>query len=194
MGIYENARLQTKNRIKSTFWEAYKIMPLSKITVRYLSEACHIHRSTFYFHYQDVYAILEEIEAELLDKLSIFERKVIDDNMSLEIFSQLLEEVFQNDLDYLKYLVHQRRDFEFSETYGDVIKRQLLNLLSHSSQAIPSMKEAYLIDLSLNAIIFTLIQGLTDQTLTQAELHKLISGLSLKGIQTTLQEDFDIQF
>ena len=69
MGFYENARKETKEQIIRQFWTLYKQTPIEKIMVQKLSDASGIHRSTFYFHFQDVYQVLEQIEDGLITKI-----------------------------------------------------------------------------------------------------------------------------
>ena len=51
----------TQNAIQNAFIELLDEKPFDKITVRDISERCGINRNTFYYHYQDVLALLESI-------------------------------------------------------------------------------------------------------------------------------------
>ncbi len=59
----------TKKAIKETFIELLDERPLNKITVKDIVEACGINRNSFYYHYQDLPALLEEITAERVQAL-----------------------------------------------------------------------------------------------------------------------------
>ena len=72
MNQKNNQRFQeTDQRIREYFVTALEEKEISKITVREICEAVGINRSSFYLHYQDVYALLEticnEIGKELFD-------------------------------------------------------------------------------------------------------------------------------
>ncbi|MBR3642090.1 MAG: TetR family transcriptional regulator, partial [Parasporobacterium sp.] len=54
----------TKQAIKAAFLELLKELPLTRISVRTLSERCGINRNTFYYHYPDIPALLEDIILE----------------------------------------------------------------------------------------------------------------------------------
>ena len=54
----------TKREIKNTFLEMLEEMPLNQITVKALVEKCGINRNSFYYHYQDIPALIEEIVTE----------------------------------------------------------------------------------------------------------------------------------
>ena len=59
----------TKKAIKETFIELLDERPLNKITVKDIVEACGINRNSFYYHYQDLPALLEEVIAERVQAL-----------------------------------------------------------------------------------------------------------------------------
>ena len=50
----------TRDVIRSTFGEMLVKTPFEKITVSSLIKACHIGRNTFYYHYQDIYELLDD--------------------------------------------------------------------------------------------------------------------------------------
>lgn len=51
----------TKQAITESFIKLLNERPLDKITVKDIVEDCGINRNTFYYHYQDIYALLEDI-------------------------------------------------------------------------------------------------------------------------------------
>ena len=58
--------LYTKKAIMRTFQQMLEEMPFDKITVSALVRRCEISSNTFYYHYQDIYSVLEWIvETEL---------------------------------------------------------------------------------------------------------------------------------
>lgn len=59
----------TKKAIIETFIEMLNQMPLDKITVKDIVNNCGINRNTFYYYYQDIYALLEDIISAEIDKV-----------------------------------------------------------------------------------------------------------------------------
>lgn len=59
----------TKQAIKANFWMLLKQYPLRDITVKMIVEHCGINRKSFYYHYQDVPALLGEIIKERVDEM-----------------------------------------------------------------------------------------------------------------------------
>lgn len=57
----------TRDAIKSTFVKLLEEMPLSEITVKKIVEECGINRNSFYYHFQDMPTLMEEIIKEESD-------------------------------------------------------------------------------------------------------------------------------
>ena len=55
------AQQYTRNMIRSVFIEMLDERPFDEITVTDLVTRCEINRKTFYYYYQDLYAVLTEI-------------------------------------------------------------------------------------------------------------------------------------
>ena len=51
----------TRREIKTRFMELLSEKNLDKITVKELADVCGISRNTFYYHYHDIFEVLEEI-------------------------------------------------------------------------------------------------------------------------------------
>ena len=59
--------LKTKKNIRDAFLELRKKYSLDEIKVNALCEKAMVNKTTFYNHYQDIYELSEELEAEVLD-------------------------------------------------------------------------------------------------------------------------------
>ncbi len=94
---------QTKKELKAAFIELYRKNGLSGITIGAVSKKAGYNRCTFYNHYDDVHAILDEIENELLAAL---ESKLQNQTVSFSLDG--IESVFRN-------------FFAVFEEYGDTI-------------------------------------------------------------------------
>lgn len=60
---------KTEKAIKSAFIELRVQKPLEKITVKELCELALINKSTFYSHYEDIYALSEAMEQETVESI-----------------------------------------------------------------------------------------------------------------------------
>lgn len=59
----------TKMAIKATFVKLLDKKPLSQITVKDIVEECGVNRNSFYYHFQDIPALIEEIVTETADQI-----------------------------------------------------------------------------------------------------------------------------
>ena len=59
----------TKQAIRTSFMKLLNEKPLGKISVRDIVEDCGINRNSFYYHYQDIPALISEIITGLFDRL-----------------------------------------------------------------------------------------------------------------------------
>lgn len=59
----------TKQTIMASFIKLAAKKPLEKITVRDIVDDCGINRNTFYYHFQDIFAVLEEICAQAIARI-----------------------------------------------------------------------------------------------------------------------------
>ena len=60
---------QTKSAIRDAFLKLLEERPLSKITVRDITDACSINRNSFYYHYTDVPTLIEEIFSDEISQI-----------------------------------------------------------------------------------------------------------------------------
>lgn len=59
----------TKRAIQSAFLELLDQRSLSRITVKDITDICGINRNTFYYHYQDIPALIEEICSDAVEQI-----------------------------------------------------------------------------------------------------------------------------
>lgn len=60
----------TRDAIKTTFIKLLEEKPLSEITVKKIVEECGINRNSFYYHFQDIPTLMEEIIKEESDAVT----------------------------------------------------------------------------------------------------------------------------
>ena len=60
---------QTRIAIRDAFLKLLSERPLSKITVRDITNECGINRNSFYYHYPDIPTLIEEIFSEELSRI-----------------------------------------------------------------------------------------------------------------------------
>lgn len=60
---------RTKAALIDAFWKLYKAKPIDQISVREITDAAGVYRSTFYLYFQDANTVLSLLEDELMDRL-----------------------------------------------------------------------------------------------------------------------------
>lgn len=60
---------KTKKTFEDSLAELARELPLNKITVKMLCEKSQLSRNAFYFHYRDIYDLVEEIENEFFEEV-----------------------------------------------------------------------------------------------------------------------------
>lgn len=84
----------TKAAIKATFISLLNKKPLNKITVKEIVEECGINRNSFYYHFDDIPSLLEEILVEEADRFVATET---DNNTSVyESLISVIDYAFSN--------------------------------------------------------------------------------------------------
>lgn len=87
----ENQRIKfTKALLKNSLIELMHNKSINKITVKELCENADINRSTFYLYYTDQFALLKEIEEELLLNAKQHLKKIDSDLNNLHYLKELL--------------------------------------------------------------------------------------------------------
>lgn len=115
MKQYRNSE-RTKKWIREAFVELlYEKKSIEKITITELVSRADITKTTFYYHYSDIYAVAEEFENELIEKLNQTLEQVSKDHP--KDFSKYIK----NALTFLK---------ENEKTYKLVINSSDLNIFT----------------------------------------------------------------
>ena len=68
----------TRRRLRESFLQLLAEKPIHEISVKELTELADVNRGTFYFHYQDIYALLYAIEDEFFEQ---FDRTLRESEM-----------------------------------------------------------------------------------------------------------------
>ena len=111
--------LKTKKNIRDAFLELRKKQSLDEIKVNALCEKAMINKTTFYNHYQDIYELSDELEAEVLDSffnnftdidlmLTDANRFINGMHAVLEAENDMLRIIFKDKLDELIERIEKR--------------------------------------------------------------------------------------
>ena len=135
MGIYEQKSLQTKTDLANAFWQLYQEKPISTITIKELVERAGYNRSTLYYHFPDIYSILEYIEANILNEWEKMLTEIITTKQSTFLrgdFSELfplLHLFLQKNGEQIMFLLGPSGDPQFQQRVKDTLRTKLFSLL-----------------------------------------------------------------
>lgn len=89
---HEEISLQTKKQFAEALKQAMKKKPFQKITVSELVKACGTNRKTFYYHFEDIYALLKWMfEQEAIDVVKSFDL-IVDYDEAIRFVMDYIEE------------------------------------------------------------------------------------------------------
>lgn len=89
----------TKKAIRNAFLTLLDEHPLNKITVKDITDACGMTRNTFYYHYDDIPALIEEIFISEIDR-------IISTYPSLDSIEECLRVAMGFAVEHKKALLH----------------------------------------------------------------------------------------
>lgn len=94
----ENRRAQmTKLLLRTALIELLEEKPLSRITIRELCEKADLNRTTFYLHYTDQNALLEDIERDVMEKTMEAMQDIHTDPRTTMLVEAFLSYIKSND-------------------------------------------------------------------------------------------------
>ena len=158
---------RTRKNITQAFIELRRNKPIEKITVKELAALAYINKATFYRHYEDIYALSEEIENQLIkndlnyvtEKIQLFEKKWVSRIVNtLQSQGEVFYIIFSDSRKDEE--IHKIHDYllnkilsQYPEFYNDLEKRVILSTLIYGTfQSYRIYKEVN-IDSIINILI-----------------------------------------
>ncbi len=117
---------KTKYAIKNAFMELRRKKSLEKITVKELCELAYINKSTFYSHYEDIYALSDAIEYEIVFEIISSIPKDLDYNFSNpEVFTREVTLAFARYMPQLKLIFSGKSQTHLAIHLEAIIKKMI---------------------------------------------------------------------
>lgn len=178
----------TKGNLIEAFWELYKEKPLSKITVKEITDRAGYNRGTFYTYFKDTY----EIQTLLKENLIPTKDMILGPLMMLDKNGGNIFETLDRTNDYVKehsdkiaVLIGPEGDPSFVHEFKMKIRTIIMDYVYELKIKEPDKIE-YVIEYQLSALIgmFQLWiekNGEIDETV----LGELVEDISNRGVTTT---------
>lgn len=121
---------QTKQELSLALKKLMETKPISRITIRELVEMCGVNRKTFYYHFEDIYALLKwTLEQEAL---SLFDQyDLVNDNARAVEF---VMDYIGDNLDMLQNIVRSIGRSELGRFFFKDIYQPVYRLVSEVEQ------------------------------------------------------------
>ena len=137
MGIYKDKRDKTKSALIEAFWNIYELSNnFNEVTIKRVTEQACVNRGTFYVHFEDIYALLYEVETQLLDSFSF--QHISNENFYHEEQLQRCMNYMDKNRRYYLILLSEKGDPNFKAE----VTRRLINMIypSYFTDNIPNEK------------------------------------------------------
>lgn len=115
---------KTKYAIRKAFMELLQKKPLEKITVKELCELAYINKSTFYSHYEDIYALSDALEYEMVLEIVSSIPKDLDYNLSNpEVFTREVTLAFAKHMPQIKLMFSGKNQTHLAIYLESIVKK-----------------------------------------------------------------------
>lgn len=132
----DNRRVKmTKRMMKEALIDLMDQKPLEKITVTEICKSADVNRSTFYAYYEDISALMLEIENEVLEHVTIYADNFNDysDKRMLEVFEEFFNYVKDN-AKVFRVLVIRHDNSNFNRRMLDTVMEKYKMSLEHNGE------------------------------------------------------------
>ena len=109
----------TKRKIAAALKELMQTTPFEKITVSDISNKCEMHRQTFYYHFQDIPSLIEEIIKEDADR-------IIEQHPTVNSLRECINIMFRYALENKKAVLHI-----YNSANRDIYEKSMMKLCEY---------------------------------------------------------------
>lgn len=153
----------TKEKIAAAVKELMRQKSIRKITVQDIMEETGMKRQSFYYHFQDIYDVIEWIcNRELIDTVNM------ESELSFEEWLREWMETIEGDRTFYKKLANEIEWKRMAERAKGPVSKQVEKFLGDAQSDTPEEK-AFLVDFLSTSIIYYLLDFVTDQKNMTAE-------------------------
>jgi len=173
----------TRMVLKDSLMKLLKEKQISTITVKEICELADINRSTFYAHYSDHFDLLEQIEEELIEDMSMYLSSYDFDKEddALEMTEKLIE-YFASKQEECQTLLNENSDSSFEKKVRLVARRFIMKNwmeVNHLDENISEYLSAFIVSGSIQVMKVWLNNGLDK---SPKEMAEIITNIVNKGI------------
>lgn len=161
---------RTKKLLRECLFSLLETKNIDEITVKELTEAADVNRSTFYFYYRDINDMMKQIQAEIF---AVFEDEVVSNEAVFTSVDDLAGYI----LSFLKFCQEHARICKFvigndpNNNLTNMIRKSLAEHLPDTNAVFPADDpRRYLTTYAVNSVWQTVIIWLYDGMTVDAEV------------------------
>lgn len=159
--------------------------------MRDITEATGIHRATFYLYFDNVFAVLDTIKGEQLEKLNYVCSTYTSSNDDYAEFLNAMRTLYDENETLLEPLLCRHRGNEFAIQYRQVMKTKLRQDIGWEQYPEDS-REYWVVDSVLSGMIETFISCLQTRAFPLERAYRFASQSVDYGIAPAMEREFGI--
>lgn len=176
----------TRMLIRRAFLDLLAQKPIQSITVKELCAAAGIHRGTFYAHYSDVYALLTQIEDDMMQSMTVLLEpiytRVSSENSLVEVCTGIFQYLKEN-ADFCTVILGEYSDKRFLDKLLRLGKETCLAVYAQYFQGASQRQLEYFYAFVSEGCIGMVKQWMHDgMALDVQELAQMTEEIMLRGI------------
>ncbi len=183
----ENRRVRyTRMALRESLLSLLQQYPLNKITVSRICEQADVNRSTFYLYYKDAYDLLEQIENDLYEQISLAVEAVPVALPNEELLQRIFEIIYKN-RDLCRVVFGKYGNKDFLRKVGNIHRDYLMREWRRLSRSVDENTLDY-----LHAFVSFTSIGIIEKWVarefheTPAQLASLVNKFLSQGISSLL--------
>ena len=144
----------TRKAIVDAFWAIYQTTPIDKISVKAITDAAHVHRSTFYRYFTDIYQVLHELEQEVMEEIALTLRTKVQPKQMTDLVSHadVMVSALKDYAPILSHLTGPTGDADFRDKLREQMRTTFRRFVPNNG----TLEADYLFCLIFNTILFNL--------------------------------------
>ncbi len=183
--------IRTKLAIRDAFSQLLVEKDISKITVKEIAEIAFINRNTFYAHYENVYALLDEIEDELLDVIKdlLNTTDFFEAQNNMYIVLKKITSIVNADVDFYSRLINSTSASNLIKKIKDYLKTSLISQIKEKTNLDDNTLD-YILEYTLSGILSVYQQWFeSDHSQTLDEMLMIIGELAIEGVNKIIDSN-----
>ena len=191
MGRYEKASGKTERAIQEAYWGLYEKGDSGRITIDDVCASAGVHRSTFYYHFRSVDAILESIKERQIRLLKELFDNTGGKDVDFQKFIPAFQELFAENERYLIPLVIEYGDREFSFRYRSYLEDMMFEHLKITFHQHDD-RTAGVLEIVISGMVNMFLTSLATHTVSLEDSNLLSHGMINVGLRSVLRDNFGI--